>query len=128
MKASFAIKMIEHNNYKDTKIKLYQHLINKLIYLACVTRSDIAFIVGFLSRHNANPKKGHLQATKRVIHYLKEIMQLGFVYRRTSNGRSPTLPPPYGLIRYANKNFAGDPEDGKSIIKNCFFLNGAVVL
>ncbi len=54
-------------------------------------------------------------------------MQLGLVYRRTSDGRSPTLPPPYGLIGYTDSNFAGDPEDQKSVMKNCFFLNGAVV-
>ncbi len=57
MKAGSAIEMIEHNNYEDTEIKPYQHLIGKLMYLACDTKPDIAFIVGLLSRHNADPKK-----------------------------------------------------------------------
>ena len=35
--------------------------------------------------------------------------------------------PPYGLIGYADSNFAGDPEDQKSVMGNSFFLNGAVV-
>lgn len=60
MKAGFAIEMIEHNNYEDTEIKPYQHLIGKLMYLACGIKPDIAFIVGLLNRHNADPKKGHL--------------------------------------------------------------------
>ena len=55
-------------------------------------------------------------------------MQLGLLYGRTSDGRSPTLLPPYGLIGYADSNFAGDPEDQKSIMENCFSLNGAVDL
>lgn len=55
-------------------------------------------------------------------------MQLGLVYGRTSDGRSLMLPPPYGLIGYADSNFAGDPEDRKSVMGNYFFLNGAVVL
>ncbi len=55
-------------------------------------------------------------------------MQLGLVYGKTSDGRSPTLPLPYGLIGYADSNFADDPEDQKSVIGNCFFLNGVVVL
>lgn len=55
-------------------------------------------------------------------------MQLGLVYGRTSNERSPTLPPLYGLIGYADSNFVGNPEDQKSVMGNCFFLNGAVVL
>lgn len=60
MKAGSAIKMIKHDNYKDTKIKPYQHLIGKLMYLACDKRPDIAFIVDLLSRHNTNPRKSHL--------------------------------------------------------------------
>lgn len=127
MKAGFAIKMIKLNNYKDIEIKPYQHLIGKLMYLACGTRPDIAFIVGLLSRHNADSRKDHLQAAKRVVQYLKRTMQLGLVYGRTSDGKSPTLPPPYGLIGYANSNFAGDLKDRKLVMKNCFFLNGAVV-
>ena len=55
-------------------------------------------------------------------------MQLSLVYGRTSDERSPILPPPYGLIGYADSNFAGDPENRKSVMGNCFFLNGAVVL
>ncbi len=57
MKAGSAIEMIEHDDYEDTEIKQYQHLIGKLLYLACGTRPDIAFIVGLLSRHNADLKK-----------------------------------------------------------------------
>lgn len=37
------------------------------------------------------------------------------------------MPLPYGLIGYADSNFAGDPKDWKSVMGNCFFLNGAVV-
>ncbi len=128
MKAGSAIEMIEHDDYEDTKIKPYQHLIGNIIYLACGKRLDIAFIVGFLNRHNANPKKSHLRVAKRVVRYLKGTMQLSLVYGRMSDGKSPTLPPPYGLIGYADSNFAGDPEDQKSVMGNCFFLNGAVVL
>ncbi len=71
MKAGSAIEMIKHDDYKDTEIKLYRHFIDKLMYLACGTRPDIALIVGLLSRHNADPRKGHLRAAKRVVRYLK---------------------------------------------------------
>ncbi len=64
MKAGSAIEMIEHDDYEDTEIKPYQHLIGKLMYLACGTRLDIAFIVSLLSRHNADPRKSHLRAAK----------------------------------------------------------------
>lgn len=45
-----------------------------------------------------------------------------------SNKRSPILPPPYSLIKYANNNFVGDLKDQKLVIRNCFFLNRVVVL
>ena len=97
------------------------------MYLACGTWPDIAFIVGLLSRHNADPRKSHLWVAERVVRYLK-AMQLGLVYGRKSEERSPKSPPPSGSIGYANSNFAGHPKDRKSVMGKCFFLNEAVVL
>lgn len=62
MKVGSTIEIIEYDNYEDTRIKPYQHLIGKLMYLAYDTRPDITFIVGLLSRHPADPRKVHLQA------------------------------------------------------------------
>lgn len=64
MQASSAIEMTDPKDYEGTKLQEYQCLIDKLIYLAYGIRSDIAFIVGQLSKHNANLRKGHLQAIK----------------------------------------------------------------
>lgn len=97
------------------------------MYLAYGTRPDIAFVVGQLSKHNANPRKGYLRAAKRVVRYLKGTMHMGLVFGRESNNRLPRNPPPYGLTGYADSNFAEDPEDRKSVMGHCFFLNGAVV-
>ena len=88
---------------------------------------DIAFVVGELSRHNANPRKGHFRAAKRVVRYLKGTIEMGLIFGRESAERSPRDPSPYGLVGYADSNFAGDPEDRKSVMGYCFFLNGAVV-
>lgn len=32
----------------------------------------------------------------------------------------------YGLVGYAYSNYAGDPEDRKSVMGYCFFFNGAL--
>lgn len=127
IKAGLAIEMNESDNYDEADLGTYQWLIGKLIYFACRTRSDIAFVVGRLSKYNTNPRKDHLKVAKRVIRYLKRTMHLELVYGQYPDGSSPISSAPYGLIGYGDSNFAGDPEDRKSVIRYCFFLNGAVV-
>lgn len=45
-------------------------------------------------------------------------MQLGFVYKKTSDRKLLTLPLSYYLIRYADGNFANNPKDPKLFLKN----------
>ena len=127
MKAGSFIEMTEADDYEEADLVTYQRLVGKLMYLACGTRPDIAFAVGRLSRHNAEPRQSHLRAAKRVVRYLKGTMQLGLVYSQQPDGSSASDPSPYGLVGYGDSNFAGDPEDKKSVMGLCFFLNEAVV-
>lgn len=76
MKARSFIKMLEDNDYEETDIKAYQRSIGKLIYLSCGTRPNIAFIVGQLSKRNADSRVGYLKAAKRVLKYLKGTIHL----------------------------------------------------
>lgn len=99
-------------------------MINKLIYLACKTRPDIAFAVEQFYSHNANPKKGLLQVVKKVVWYLKGTMNLEFLYGQIIVKDSF----PYSLISYIDSNFARDPEDCKLLIDYYFFLNRTIVL
>lgn len=84
MKAGCAIYMVETDDHEEVDLQVYQRLIGKLMYLACGTRPDIAFAVSQLSKHNADPKKGHLRAAKRVVRYLKGTMQMGLNARSTA--------------------------------------------
>ena len=56
--------MTELKNYDKANLYMYEKLIGKLIYLEYGTKPDIIFIIGHLSRHNADPRKDHLQAPK----------------------------------------------------------------
>lgn len=127
MKAGSAIEMNKPDDYNKADLRAYQQLIGKLMYLACGTRPDIAFAVGRLSKHNADPQKSHLRAAKRVVRYLKGTIHLGLIYGQRQDGSSLILSAPYGFIGYGNSNFAGDPEDRKSVMGYCFFFNGAVI-
>ena len=46
MKARYFIDIQEPEDYKEAKIKSYQQLIAKLMYLLCGTRPDIFFAIG----------------------------------------------------------------------------------
>lgn len=62
-------------------------MIGKLMYLSCGTRPDIAFVVGPLNRHNADPRVGNMHAAKRVVRYLKGSMHIGLVYNQKIIGQ-----------------------------------------
>lgn len=80
MKTGSAIEITEPKDYKETDLRTYQQLIGKLMYLACGKRPDISFTVGQLSRYNADSRKSHLQATKRVVRYLRRTIEMGLTY------------------------------------------------
>lgn len=122
MKAGSFIEMLKDDDYEEADLKTYQRLIGKLMYLSCGTRPDISFAMGQLSQRNADPRVGHLKAAKGVVWYLKGTMHLGITY-----GASEVKNLPYGLVGYVDSNYAGDPEDRKSVMGNCFFINGGVV-
>lgn len=84
MKAGSSIQMSDLKVYKETNLHMYQSLIEKLIYFLCNTRPDILFVIRQLNKHNANPKKGHLLATKGVIRYLKENIKMRLIFGRES--------------------------------------------
>ena len=128
MKVGSAIEINDSEDYEETELREYQHLISKLMYLAYGTRSDITFMVGQLSRYNADPRKGHLRVAKKVVRYLKSTIQIGLVFGKEVNSHLPRDPPPYDLVGYADSNFAEHPIDRKSVMSYCFFLNGAIVL
>lgn len=111
MKIRSAIEINNLKDYKETKLQKYPRLIDKLIYLVYGIRPNIVFVVDQLSKHNANYRKSHLQAAKRVVRYLKGTMQMGFVFGKEVNSHFPRDPPLYGFIRYVDKDFAKDLVD-----------------
>lgn len=49
---------------------LYRQLVGSLIYLT-TTRSNIAFIVGIISRFMEEPNQSHWLAAKKILRYLR---------------------------------------------------------
>ena len=99
------------------KTRPYRELVGSLIYLANATRPDIAFAANTLSRFCNNPGKGHWQAAKRVLRYLKKTTHYGLTY--TKDGEK--------LKAYTDSDWAGDTDDRKSCSGNILVLSGAAI-
>lgn len=127
MKAGSSIKMIDPKDYNTTDLNIYPKLIEKLMYLLYGIRSDIIFVVKQLNRHNVNRRKKHLQTVKQVVRYLKRNIIMRLIFGQASIKQLPRDSPPYGLISYADSNFAKDPEDLQLVMSYCFFINKAVI-
>jgi len=78
----------------------YTKLIGKLIYLT-VTRPDITFNVGVLSRFMHQPRKTHWLVTMRVLPYIKRCQGKRLVYRKHGHVH---------ISEYSDSGYAGDQE------------------
>ncbi|GJS85792.1 retrovirus-related pol polyprotein from transposon TNT 1-94 [Tanacetum coccineum] len=93
----------------DTK---YHGMIGSLLYLtgSC---PDIMFSVCLCARFQEAPKTSHLEAVKRIFHYIKGTSHLGLWYPKGTCLET---------IVYANSDHAGDYVDRKSASGVCTFV------
>jgi hypothetical protein len=102
---------------KSVDQKLHRSMIGSLLYLTA-SRPDIMFSVCMCSRFQANPKKSHLSALKRILGYLKYTPSIGLWY-------------PHGacfeLLGYSDSDFAGCRVDRKSTSGGCHLLGCSLV-
>ena len=96
---------------------MYKQLVGSLMYLT-VTRPNLMYVMSLISRFMASPIKLHLQATKRVLRYLKGTVDLGVFYKNEGNGE---------LMAYTDSDYARDVDDRKSTSGYVFLLNEGVV-
>jgi hypothetical protein len=65
-------------------------------------RPDIQYPTGTLAQFNANPRKPHPNALKRVLHYIKGTTHFGLMF---GGKRDKT-----DLIRWTDSDLAQDPD------------------
>ncbi|GKC12865.1 zinc finger, CCHC-type containing protein, partial [Tanacetum coccineum] len=101
-----------HNNGQTVSQLEYSRVIGWLMYAMTCTRSDIAFVMGKLSRYTSNPGTQHWQAIQRVLKYLKKTMD----YRLTYTGY------PLVLEGYTDTSWISNTEDNSSTSGWVFLL------
>lgn len=88
------------------------------MYVATMTRPDIAYAVSSLCRYMAAPTKEHWQAAKRVLRYLAGTTNTGIVYKRGS-----------GKARaYGDADYAADVDTRRSRSGSLIIMNGGALL
>jgi len=85
--------------------KLYRSMIGGLLYAANITRIDIAYAVGMLSRAVAAPTTHHLVMAQQVLHYLYHTKDYKLCFKAQDQ---------LELVIYADADHAGDTTDRKS--------------
>ena len=69
---------------KSIDSSLYRSMVGSILYLTA-NRPDISYSVGVCARYQANPKESHMIALKRIIKYVKAIVDLRVWYSKDTN-------------------------------------------
>ncbi|KAE8723067.1 PLAC8 family protein [Hibiscus syriacus] len=94
------IKMCAHEGKVLEDATMYRQLVGSLIYLT-LTRPDISYAVGVMSRYIQNPKKPHLEAVRRILRYVKNTIDYGLLYKKGEDCK---------LVGYCDADYAGDQQ------------------
>ncbi|XP_017647626.1 secreted RxLR effector protein 161-like [Gossypium arboreum] len=109
-------KLTRNEDVEKIDERSYKSLVRCLLYLTA-SRLDIMFVASLLSRFMHCCNVNHLEATKRVLRYIKGTLDHGVKFMRTEKIK---------LLRYSDSDWVGSSEDIKST-SNYFFTLGSSV-
>jgi len=92
----------------------YREAVGSLMFLAVISRPDIAFTVNVLSRFLNKYNRNHWNAVKRVFKYLIGTAELGITYKSGGNN--------FVLEGYSDADFASDIDTRRSTTGYVFML------
>jgi hypothetical protein len=69
----------------------YLSIVGSCLHIAQVSRPDISFAVGVLSRHSATPGDVHMKAARDLVSYLYSTRNLAIQYTRSSEDSGPKV-------------------------------------
>ncbi|KAJ8625785.1 hypothetical protein MRB53_034315 [Persea americana] len=97
--------------------RVFRSIVGGLIYLTH-TRPNIVFVVSLISRFMHSPTRHHLGVAKRILRYVRGIMNYGIWYYPVTN---------LSLIGFTDSDWAGSLQDRKSTTSYMFNIGcGAV--
>ncbi|XP_020271086.1 uncharacterized protein LOC109846275 [Asparagus officinalis] len=91
---------------------LFKSPVGGLRYLT-ITRPDITYGVGLVSRYMETPNEPHWLAAKRILRYIKGTLNLGLFYIYDENAQ---------LVGYSDGDWGDDQDERKSTTCYVFYL------
>ncbi|GKV48928.1 hypothetical protein SLEP1_g55711 [Rubroshorea leprosula] len=95
----------------------YSSAVRSLMFVMVGTRSDIAQVVGAVSKYMANSGRVHWDAMKWILRYLKNTSSVSLCYR--------SIEP--DCVGFVDVDFAGDKDKRRSTSGNVFIMAGGAV-
>lgn len=110
-------------------INHYQTVIGSLIYIAVVTRPDVAYAVSLLASQMSNPSQQHFEEARRVITYLRDTKFHAIEYGPAANINDDARTGTYNKVFDASSDaaFADDVASRKSTEGQVFCLFGGAI-
>nr|GEV11871.1 retrovirus-related Pol polyprotein from transposon TNT 1-94 [Tanacetum cinerariifolium] len=105
---SYVKKILQRFNMQD---------LGSLMFAMICTRPDIAHAVGVVSRYMAEPGRGHWEAVKRILRYVKGTSDVALCF-----GDSDLI-----VTGYVDSDYAGDLDGSKSTTGYVFTLSGGTI-
>src|SRR5665213_1620242 len=99
-------------------------MIRSLMYLMIGTRPDIAATVSIISQFVSNQTTLHHQAAKRILRYLKGMINMKLNFEKLNSDKESKLPT---LIDYSDANWRNDVNMRRSMTGYIFYLSGGVI-
>ena len=111
------IKLDKDEKGKSVDSTMYRGMISSLLYLTA-NRPNIMYNVCLCARFQSCPKESHLSVVKRILKYLKGIMDIGLWYPKSDN---------FELIGFLDVDFASCKVERKNTSGIFHFLGHSLV-
>jgi len=98
----------------------YASAVGSLLHVMVCTRPGLSQAVSMISRYMYDPGKGHWEAVKWVLRYIKGTIDVGLVFQMDSTGKQE-------CIGYVDSDYVGDLDKRRSTTGYVFALSQTLV-
>jgi len=112
----------------DKKLqKEYQEKVGSLNYLAVLTRPDLSYAIGMLSRYLHAPGQRHLEQANYCLGYLAATVDYGITYTRDPSELYGIFTELNQIVGYSDADFAGCMDTVRSTSGNVILMNNGAI-